>query len=64
MERKHYICEVPAGRLGKKRIRDIQQKKLSYITLLNVNINLFMIFLSFQPEDARNRTPLRRKTKD
>lgn len=34
MERKHYICEVPAGRLGEKCIRNIQPKKLSYITLL------------------------------
>jgi len=28
MERKHYICEVPAGRLGEKCIQNIQQKKL------------------------------------
>lgn len=43
VERKHYICEVPAGRLGKKCIRNIQQKKLFFIhNFTDINVTEFI----------------------
>lgn len=77
VERKHYICEVPAGRLGEKMhaqryiyiLKFAGEVILSYIHALfflpyYTNIFISRYSCSTQSEDARSRIPSRRKTKD
>ena len=59
VERKHYVCEVPAGRIGKIPFRCLEKKvNDTAVTSPSVSFQL-------QPEDVRKRRILtRRRTKD
>lgn len=42
VERKHYICEVPAGRLGEKCIRNILTEKAFIHNFTDINVTEFI----------------------
>jgi len=60
VDRKHYICEVPAGRLGERRFRARLWAKALHERASESHILTFRS----QREDARSRIRSRRKTKD